>query len=54
VTVKEPEFHIIEEFSPAKPVAMPDTYIRYLERPTEELEREIEYDMDDEVSNILL
>lgn len=48
IAIKEPEFRIIEEFSPCKAVPMPDSYIKYIERPAEELEEEVEYDMDEE------
>ncbi|KFW02510.1 Bromodomain and PHD finger-containing protein 3, partial [Eurypyga helias] len=44
----QPNFRVVDSFSPADATPLPAAYYRYIEKPPEDLEVEVEYDMDEE------
>ncbi|XP_078500473.1 bromodomain and PHD finger-containing protein 3 isoform X1 [Lissotriton helveticus] len=44
----QPSFRVIDPTCPSEAPPLPAAYYRYIERPTEEIEAEVEYDMDEE------
>ncbi|XP_069094857.1 bromodomain and PHD finger-containing protein 3 isoform X4 [Pleurodeles waltl] len=44
----QPSFCVIDPTCPSEAPPLPSAYYRYIERPTEEVEAEVEYDMDEE------
>ncbi|KAF7642784.1 hypothetical protein LDENG_00250790, partial [Lucifuga dentata] len=48
MTLPEPNFRVLETFTPIKAPPLPTAYYRYIERSAEEQETEVEYDMDEE------
>nr|CAD7442809.1 unnamed protein product [Timema bartmani] len=50
VSLPEPHFTILDSYNISDAPPMPKSYIRFIERSTEELDAEVEYDMDEEDS----
>nr|CAD7262693.1 unnamed protein product [Timema shepardi] len=50
VSLPEPHFTILDSYTISDAPPMPKSYIRFIERSTEELDAEVEYDMDEEDS----
>uniref|UniRef100_A0A8C7EB53 Bromodomain and PHD finger containing 3 n=1 Tax=Nothoprocta perdicaria TaxID=30464 RepID=A0A8C7EB53_NOTPE len=44
----QPNFRVVDSFSQPEALALPAAYYRYIEKPSEDLDVEVEYDMDEE------
>jgi len=48
IKLPEADFKVLEDYPIKEAPPMPNSYIRYMERPIEEIAEEVEYDLDEE------
>lgn len=49
VDLPEAKYRVVDEFKPKKTSPLPKEYIKHVEKSHQEMDKEVEYDLDEEV-----